>query len=105
MVLAGGLARFGPAAGAAVPLLRRLWQRTPRSCERPSYLRALDAIDPGVAVPLLVESLWDGEPDARHHAVRRAPGGGRLAVRLAELRGSRLESAELRADAARRLAG
>ncbi len=101
--LADGLARFGPAAGAAVPLLRRLWRHTPHSYERPSYLRALDAIDPGAAVPLLVESLWDCEPDARHHAVRRVPGGGRLADRLAELRDSPLESAELRADAARRL--
>ncbi|MGW4696828.1 hypothetical protein ACWEO1_31115 [Kitasatospora cineracea] len=105
MALADGLARFGPAAGAAVPLLRRLWRRTPHSYERPSYLRALDAIDPGAALLLLVESLWDCEPDARHHAVRRAPGGGRLADRLAELRDSPLESAGLRADAARRLAG
>ncbi|MGW4808046.1 hypothetical protein [Kitasatospora sp. NPDC004272] len=100
---ADGLARFGPAAAEAAPLLRRFWQLTPHSYERPSYLKALHAIDPGAAAPLLGESLWDCERDARLYAVRHVPLDGRLAVRLAELRDSPGEYDELREVAAGRL--
>ncbi|GLW58582.1 hypothetical protein [Kitasatospora phosalacinea] len=102
-LVSDGLARLGPAAAEAGPLLRRFWQLTPHSYERPSYLRALHAIDPDAAAPLLSESLWDCEPDARLYAVRHVPVGGELEFRLAELRDSPVEDDELREAAAGRL--
>ncbi|MFE0457921.1 hypothetical protein ACFW1A_01510 [Kitasatospora sp. NPDC058965] len=62
--LAAGLARFGPQAAEAAPLLRRFWLRTPHSYERPAYLKALAAIDPAGLEHAYVESLWDSESDA-----------------------------------------
>ncbi|MEV7117357.1 hypothetical protein [Kitasatospora griseola] len=103
--LADGLARFGPAAADAAPVLRQFWEQTPHSCERPSYLRALAAIRPGATGAELAESLWDCEEQARLFAVEHAPDGPELRCRLAELRGSPVESEELRAAAAGRLAG
>ncbi|MFE1320378.1 hypothetical protein [Kitasatospora phosalacinea] len=103
MIVADGLARFGPAAAEAVPLLRRFWQFTPHSYERPSYLKALHAIDPGAAAPLLSESLWDCESDARLYAVRHVPLDGQLSARVAELLDSPVEEDELREAAAERL--
>ncbi|MFC8718663.1 hypothetical protein [Kitasatospora sp. NPDC057198] len=85
------------------PLLRAFWRHTAHSCERPSYLRALHAIDLGAAAPLLHESLWDCEPDARLYAVRHAPDSPELSLRLAELRDSPVEDDELREAAAGRL--
>ncbi|BAJ31778.1 MULTISPECIES: hypothetical protein [Kitasatospora] len=102
-LLADGLARYGPSAAEAAPLLRRFWHTTPHSYERPSYLRALHAIAPGAAAPLLSESLWDCEPDARLYAVRHLPDDPRFAHRLAQLRDSPAEDDDLRAAAARRL--
>ncbi|QKW22499.1 hypothetical protein HUT16_28515 [Kitasatospora sp. NA04385] len=102
-LVADGLARLGPAAAEAAPLLRRFWHHTPHSYERPSYLRALHAIDPEAAAPLLSESLWDCESDARLYAVRNVPVEGRPAFRLAELRDSPAEWEVLREAAARRL--
>ncbi|MFC8718662.1 hypothetical protein, partial [Kitasatospora sp. NPDC057198] len=103
MVLVGHLARFGPRLAETAPLLRAFWRHTPHSCERPSYLRALHAIVPEKTAPLLHESLWDCEPDARLYAVRHAPDSPELALRLAELRDSPVEEDELREAAARRL--
>ncbi|MFF2814125.1 GrpB family protein [Kitasatospora cineracea] len=57
-----------------------------------------DVKDPVVDLVTAVAEPWAA-------ATGWAPGGGRLADRLAELRDSLLESAGLRADAARRLAG
>ncbi|OKJ09078.1 hypothetical protein [Kitasatospora sp. CB01950] len=100
--LADGVARFGPAAGEAVPVLRRFWEHTPHSYERPSYLRALAAIRPGAMGAEVTESLWDCEEDARLFAVEHAPEGAQLHRRLEELRGSAVESGEVRAAAGRR---
>ncbi|MDX3228834.1 hypothetical protein [Streptomyces sp. ME19-01-6] len=55
--LAAGLARFGPAAAEAAPVLRRLWLCTPHSCERPAYLKALAAIAPTGLDRAYTESL------------------------------------------------
>nr|WP_106438070.1 hypothetical protein [Kitasatospora sp. SID7827] len=101
--LADGLARFGPAVAEAAPLLRGLWENTPHSYERPSYLRALHAITPDGTDALLHESLWDCESDARLYAVRHAPESRELAHRLARLRDSPAEDDDLRAAAAERL--
>ncbi|MFF0292503.1 hypothetical protein ACFYST_02015 [Kitasatospora sp. NPDC004614] len=103
--VADGLARFGPAAAEAAPVLHRFWAHTPHSYERPSYLRALAAIRPGEVDAELTESLWDCEEDARLFAVENAPDGPELGMRLAELSASPVESPDLRAAAARRLAG
>ncbi|GGQ53122.1 hypothetical protein [Kitasatospora griseola] len=103
--LADGLARFGPAAADATPVLRRFWEQTPHSYERPSYLRALAAIRPGATGAELTESLWDCEEQSRLFAVEHAPDGPELRCRLAELQGSQVESEELWAATARRLVG
>lgn len=63
--LAAGLARFGPAAAEAAPLLRRFWLRTPHSYERPALPEGTGAIDPTGLDRAYTESLWDCEPGAR----------------------------------------
>ncbi|MFJ1751813.1 hypothetical protein [Kitasatospora sp. NPDC088134] len=100
--LADGLARLGPAAAEAAPLLQLFWSETPHSLERPSYLRALTAVAPATAAPLLTESLWDCERRARLHALECAPDAPELSARAAELRDSPVEHPEVRAAAARR---
>ncbi|MET9611283.1 hypothetical protein [Kitasatospora indigofera] len=102
--LALALARFGPAAAEAVPLLRLLWLRNPHSYERASYMTALAAIDPSGLGQVYVQSLWDCESDVRLLAVASAPDGPRVRERLAGLRDDPIECPEVRAAAAERLA-
>ncbi|MFB9368169.1 hypothetical protein [Kitasatospora albolonga] len=101
--LATGLARFGPAAAEAVPVLRRYWLNTPHSYERADYLRALAAIDPEGLEEACTESLWDCEADARLLAVAGAPDRPGVRERLEQLRDDPLETPEVRQAAARRL--
>ncbi|MFJ5229374.1 hypothetical protein ACIQBJ_05675 [Kitasatospora sp. NPDC088391] len=100
--LADGLARLGPAAADAAPTLHRFWSETPHSLERPGYLRALTAVAPAAAAPLLHESLWDCERPARLHALTHAPDTPELLARAAELRDNPVEHPQVRAAAARR---
>ncbi|MER5636079.1 hypothetical protein ABT095_03905 [Kitasatospora sp. NPDC002227] len=97
--LAAGLARFGPQAAEAVPLLRRFWLRTPHSYERPAYLKALAAIDPSGLPQAYTESLWDCESDARLLGIASAPDTPQVRRRLAELRDDPMEDSEIRAAA------
>jgi hypothetical protein len=103
--LVDGLARFGPLAAEVLPTLRALWFETPHSYERASYLAALAAISPERAAPLLSQGLFDCEADVRLFAVRNVPLGHRTIERkLVFLRDDPLESDELRAAAAARVA-
>jgi hypothetical protein len=103
-VLANGLARIGgPSVGPAVPRLRRLWN-SPHSFERPDYLRSLVALDPRGGVRCLVEGLWDCESGVRLLAAQKAPVDDFTTPRLRYLRDDPMESAEVRAAAAERLA-
>ncbi|MFD9723137.1 hypothetical protein [Streptomyces sp. NPDC059072] len=99
------LARFGPDAAGAVPVLRRFWLHTPHSWERPAYLEALAAIDPDGLDYTHTESLWDCEEEARLSAIARAPGGRENVARIEVLRDDPMESPEVRTAAAVRLAG
>ncbi|WP_457029075.1 hypothetical protein [Kitasatospora sp. P5_F3] len=103
MMLAAGLARFGPRAAEAVPLLRRYWVRTPHSYERPAYLKALAAIDPDGLEYAYTESLWDCEADARLLGIAGAPDLPHVRDRLAQLRDDPLEEPEVSRAAAARL--
>ncbi|MFE0044259.1 hypothetical protein [Streptomyces albireticuli] len=110
--LASGLARFGPAAAEAAPVLHRLWLRTPHSYERPALLGALAAVAPaglGSARAeslwgCYTESLWDCEAEARLLGIASAPDLPRVHRRLAELRDDAMEEREVRAAAGARLA-
>ncbi|MFF3457070.1 hypothetical protein ACFYXH_22660 [Streptomyces sp. NPDC002730] len=102
--LAAGLARFGPAAAEAAPILRRFWLRTPHSYERPGYLKALAAIDPAGLDRAYTESLWDCEPDARLLGVASAPDLPQVRQRLTQLRDDPMEKPEVRTAAGDRLA-
>ncbi|WP_329379674.1 hypothetical protein OG625_13405 [Streptomyces sp. NBC_01351] len=99
------LARFGPDAGGAVPVLRRFWLRTPHSLERPDYLRALTPIDRDGLDYTHTESLWDCEEGARLLGIAEAPDGPEALARLAVLRDDAMETAEVRAATGARLAG
>ncbi|MEV7522389.1 hypothetical protein [Streptomyces sp. NPDC091371] len=98
------LARFGPDASEAVPALRQFWLRTPHSIERPGYLEALAAIDPSGLDYAHTESLWDCEGEARLLGIAEAPDGPEYLARVAVLRDDPMESQEVRAAAAARLA-
>ncbi|WP_405009056.1 hypothetical protein [Kitasatospora sp. NBC_01539] len=102
--LAAGLARCGPAAAEAVPVLRRFWLRTPHSYERPAYLRALAAIDPSGLDEAHVESLWDCQAEARLLGIAEAPDRPGVREQVAALRDDPMEEPEVRAAAARRSA-
>ncbi|MCX5213479.1 hypothetical protein OG689_30145 [Kitasatospora sp. NBC_00240] len=102
--LALALARFGPAAAEAVPLLRLLLQRNPHSYERASYLTALAAIDPSGLDPVYVRALWDRESDVRLLGIASAPDGPRVRERLARLAADPIEDPVVRAAAAERVA-
>ncbi|WP_190215127.1 hypothetical protein [Kitasatospora indigofera] len=102
-VLAASLARFGPQAAEALPLLRRYWLHTPHSYERPAYLEALAAIDPDGLEHAYTESLWDCEADARMLGIAGAPDLPQVRDRLAQLRDDPLETPEARRAAAARL--
>lgn len=102
--LAAGLARFGPAAAEAAPLLRRFWLRTPHSYERPAYLKALAAIDPTGLDRAYTESLWDCEPGARLLGIASAPDLPQVRQRLTQLRDDPMEESEVRTAAGERLA-
>jgi hypothetical protein len=101
--LVTGLARLGgPTAAAALPRLRRLWF-SPHSYERPSYLRALVALNPAGAERVVVEGLWDCETDVRLLAAERAPLTAGTRQRLRYLRDDPIEAQKVRAVAAARL--
>ncbi len=102
--LAAGLARFGPQAAEAAPLLRRFWLRTPHSYERPAYLKALAAIDPAGLDLAYTESLWDCEPNARLLGIASAPDQPHIRQRLIQLRDDPMEEPEVRTTAGDRLA-
>ncbi|CAM5671905.1 hypothetical protein SAVIM338S_07053 [Streptomyces avidinii] len=108
------LARFGPAAAAAAPVLRRYWLHTPHSYERAVYLEALAAIDGGGNGSgngngngldgAYTESLWDCEERARLLGITSAPARPQPLERIAALRDDPMETPEVRAAAAARLA-
>lgn len=100
--LAAGLARFGPQAAEAAPLLRRFWLRTPHSYERPAYLNALAAIDPAGLEHAYFESLWDCESDARLLGIASAPDMPLVRERLAQLRDDPMDEPEVRSAAGAR---
>lgn len=99
------LARFGPAAASAVPVLRRYWLRNPHSSERPDYLEALAAVDPSGLDHAHTESLWDCEQTARTLGIAHAPDIPEVRERLAALREDPMEEPEVRAAAAQRAQG
>ncbi|MFB6560608.1 hypothetical protein ACFCYH_17310 [Streptomyces sp. NPDC056400] len=101
---AGRLARFGPAAAGAVPVLRLFWLRNPHSCERPGYLEALAAIDPSGLDYAHTESLWDCQERARMLGIAHAPDIPEVRERLAALRDDPMEEPDVRAAAAQRAA-
>ncbi|MFJ9518056.1 hypothetical protein ACIRPK_07285 [Kitasatospora sp. NPDC101801] len=97
------LARFGPAATAAVPDLRWFWLRTPHSYERTAYLKALAAIGTHGLDHAHTESLWDCEGRARLLGIAHAPGHPETLERIAALRDDPMEEPEVRAAARTRL--
>lgn len=98
------LARFGPEAADAVPVLWRYWRQTPHSYERADYLKALAAIDPSGLDEAYTESLWDCEERARLLAIASAPHCPQALHRIAALRDDPMETPEVRAAARARLA-
>ncbi|MFI5532942.1 hypothetical protein ACIA8O_30840 [Kitasatospora sp. NPDC051853] len=102
-MIAAGLARFGPAAAEAVPVLRRYYVHTPHSYERAAFLEALAAIDPEGLEAAYTEGLWDCEADVRLLAVAGAPDLPHVRDRLELLRDDPLETPEVRRAAAARL--
>ncbi|MGW6875916.1 hypothetical protein ACWGHA_26695 [Streptomyces xanthophaeus] len=98
------LARFGPDAADAGPILWRYWQHTPHSYERTDYLKALAAIDPSGLDDAYSESLWDCEERARLLAITSAPHNPQTLHRIAVLRDDPMETPEVRAAAGTRLA-
>ncbi|MEU8527700.1 MULTISPECIES: hypothetical protein [Streptomyces] len=104
-VIADGLARFGPAAAEAAPLLRRYWALTPHSYERPAYLKALAAIDPAGIEPAYVESLWDCEEEARLLGIASAPDLPSVRERVAALADDPMERPDVREAANARIHG
>ncbi|MER8233153.1 hypothetical protein [Streptomyces sp. NPDC094049] len=98
------LARFGPEAADAVPVLWRYWRHTPHSYERADYLEALAAIDPSGLDNAYIESLWDCEERARLLAIASAPRRPQTLHRIAVLRDDPMETPEVRAAAGARLA-
>lgn len=102
--LATGIARIGgPAAQAAVPRLRRAWF-TPHTYERAAYLRAVTLLDPDGANRFLAEGVWDCESDVRQFAATHAPLDELTRDRLGYLRDDPMETPDVRAAAAARLA-
>ncbi|MDG6105212.1 hypothetical protein Daura_34035 [Dactylosporangium aurantiacum] len=103
-LLAEGLARIGGSGARAVlPKLRRAWF-SPHSSERAACLRAAHTLDPDGCEAPLTEGLWDCERDVRRYAAEHAPLSPLVRDRLAGLRDDPLETAEVRAVAAGRLA-
>ncbi|MCX5402474.1 hypothetical protein OHA37_01055 [Streptomyces sp. NBC_00335] len=98
------LARFGPEAADAVPVLWRYWRHTPHSYERTDYLTALAAIDPSGLDDAYTESLWDCEERARLLGIASAPHNPQTLHRIAELRDDPMEEPEVRAAAGASLA-
>ncbi|MFI6155594.1 hypothetical protein ACIBCA_23240 [Kitasatospora sp. NPDC051170] len=101
--VASGLARFGPAAADAVPVLRRFWLCSPHSYERTAYLEALGAIGASGAAEAYVESLWDCEVATRLLGIANAPDRPHVRERLAYLRDDPMEEPDVREAAAERL--
>ncbi|MFJ7586716.1 hypothetical protein ACIQZO_04815 [Streptomyces sp. NPDC097617] len=103
-VTAKRLARFGPEAAEAAPVLWAYWLHTPHSYERADYLRALAAIDPTGLDDAYTESLWDCEERARLPGIASAPRRPQTTERIAALRDDPMECPEVRAAAGARLA-
>jgi hypothetical protein len=102
--LVDGLARVGgDAARQALPRIRSLWF-SPHSYERATYLRARLALEPDACAGALTEGLWDCEADVRLLAVRHVPLDAKLEQRMEYLRDDPIETPEVRAAAAERLA-
>ncbi|MEV8512015.1 hypothetical protein [Dactylosporangium sp. NPDC051484] len=102
--LVDGLARVGgDAARQALPRIRSLWF-SPHSYERASYLRARLALEPDACAGALTEGLWDCEADVRLLAVRHVPLDEKLGRRMTYLRDDPIETPQVRAAAAERLA-
>ncbi|MEU0936259.1 hypothetical protein [Embleya sp. NPDC005971] len=97
------LARFGPEAADAVPVLWRYWRHTPHSYERADYLKAIAAIDPSGLDDAYTESLGDCEERARLPAIASAPRHPQTLHRIAVLRDDPMETPALRAAAGARL--
>ncbi|HTJ34024.1 MAG TPA: hypothetical protein VL738_12405 [Dactylosporangium sp.] len=99
-----GLARVGgDAAQQALPRIRSLWF-SPHSFERATYLRARLTLEPAACAGALTEGLWDCEADVRALAVRHVPLDEKLERRMEYLRDDPIETPEVRAAAAERLA-
>jgi hypothetical protein len=102
--LVDGLARVGgDAARQALPRIRSLWF-SPHSYERATYLRARLALEPDACAGALTEGLWDCEAEVRLLAVRHVPLDAKLEQRMEYLRDDPIETPEVRAAAAERLA-
>ncbi|MFG2623248.1 hypothetical protein ACGFXC_37145 [Streptomyces sp. NPDC048507] len=97
------LARFGPDAVDAVPVLWRYGRHTPHSYERADYLHALAAIDPSGLDDAYTESLWDCEERARLLGIASAPHHPQTLHRIRVLRDDPMETPEVRAAAGARL--
>ena len=97
------LARFGPAAAEAAPLLQRFWLRTPHSYERPAYLEALAAIAPAGLDRARAESLWDCEDQARLLGIAHTPNSPQALEQITALRDDPMEDPGVRAAAQERL--
>lgn len=104
-IVAEALARIGPSAAEAAPLLRRYWALTPHSYERPAYLKALAAIDPAGIEHAYVESLWDCEEEARLLGIASAPDAPSVRDRVAALAADPMERPEVREAANTRMRG
>ncbi|MFJ8011266.1 hypothetical protein [Streptomyces sp. NPDC096339] len=98
------LARFGPEASEAVPVLRAYWLHTPHSYERADYLKALAAIDPTGLDDVYTEALWDCEERTRLLGIASAPQRTQTVERITVLRDDPMEIPEVRAAAGARLA-
>ncbi|WP_432988674.1 hypothetical protein [Dactylosporangium sp. CA-233914] len=102
--LVDGLARVGgDAARRALPRIRSLWF-SPHSYERATYLRARLTLEPDACAGALTEGLWDCEADVRLLAVRHVSLDAKLERRMEYLRDDPIETPEVRAAAAERLA-
>lgn len=103
-VTARRLARFGPEAAQAAPLLRAYWSHTPHSYERADYLQALAAIDPTGLDGMYTEALWDCEERTRLLGIAAAPRQPQAIRQITALRDDPMESPEVRGAADARLA-
>jgi hypothetical protein len=98
---AEGLGRLR--AGAAVPLLERIWDESTYAYLRPRLLTALIRTAPHTAESFATEGLWDCEEDVRRISVGAAPIDEGTKVRLRRLHGDPAEDPHVVAAATARL--